>query len=72
LQHGVEPDAEGGIDDLLERFPEAGRALPGFGRHIGIERQGGSHAGIMMLHPALSMDTAACGPAIFCVFLRPI
>jgi hypothetical protein len=55
LQHGVESDAKGGVDDFFERFPEAGRALPGLGRHIGIERQGGSHTGIMMLYPALSM-----------------
>jgi hypothetical protein len=36
------------VDNVLERFAEPGRAFACFGGDIGIERQGGSHASIMM------------------------
>ncbi len=48
-QHLVEANPQRGVHNLLERLSELGRALPCFRRDIGIERQRGSHAGIMML-----------------------
>lgn len=48
LQDLVESEAERGVDDFFERFAQFGRAFPGFGGHIRVERQSGPHAGIMM------------------------
>gem|GEM_PF-6211776 len=44
----VQSYAKGGVDHLLEGFPQSGSTFLGFGRNIGIERQGGSHVSIMM------------------------
>lgn len=48
IQHFLQPDAERGIHDFLERFVQLGSALLCRGRDIRIERQRGSHKGIMM------------------------
>src|SRR5688572_23835548 len=50
LQDLLKSDAQRRIDDFFKWFAEFGRALPGFGRHVRIERQGGSHTGILMPH----------------------
>src|SRR6266404_2539027 len=48
LQHFVQANTQGGIDDVLEWFAKFGRAFLRFGRDIRIERQGSSHLVIMM------------------------
>jgi hypothetical protein len=47
------------VDDVFERFAEPGRSFARFGGDIRIERQGGSHAGIMMRWRAPSRDRSA-------------
>lgn len=50
LEHFIEPDPQRFVHDLLEGPFEPRGSFSGFGRDIRIKRQGGSHAGIMMLH----------------------
>jgi len=50
----VEANPQRRIDDLFEGFAQFRRALLRFDSHIGIERQGGSHLEIMMLHSNVS------------------
>jgi hypothetical protein len=47
-QNLVKANPKGGINDFLKRLVQPCRALSGFGGYIRVERQGGSHAGIMM------------------------
>jgi hypothetical protein len=44
----IEAEAESGINNFFERFAEFSGTLLRFGCDIRIERQGGSHIGIMM------------------------
>lgn len=47
-QHLVQTDAQGGVDDLLERLAEFAGTAPGLGSDIRIKRQSGAHEDIMM------------------------
>ena len=48
IQDRIEADPQGGIDNLLERLAKLLRSPFRFSGYIRIERQRGSHSGIMM------------------------
>ena len=43
----IKANTQRGVDYFFERFAQLGRAFPRFGGNVRIERQCGSHAGIM-------------------------
>jgi len=57
-QDFIQAHAQRGVDHFLEWFPQFGSAFLCFGRNVGIKRQRGSHAGIMMLSVRKSTHTS--------------